>query len=54
MHMTSTGKGFKKVSDYGEKLQWVTKIGQAKMLAMKVCNVGNFSRSFSKEHSQQA
>lgn len=54
MHMTSIGKEFNKVSDYVKKFKGVTQECQDKMLANKSYSIGNFSRSYSKGHGQQA
>lgn len=48
--MTFVGKGFNKVSYYVKKLEGVTQIGHANILAKKSPNVVNFSGSISKGH----
>lgn len=58
VHMTLVEKGFNKVSNDVKKLERVTQVGQAKILAKKsqnICNfswpnIGNFSWSYFKGH----
>lgn len=53
LYMTSAGKGFNKVSNYVKKLEGVTEVNQAKILADKSWNVRNFNWYYSKVHDYQ-
>lgn len=53
MHMTFLEKVCNELSNYMMKLERVTHIGKAKMLAKKCQNVGNFNGSFFMGHGKQ-
>lgn len=53
MHMMSAWKIFNEVIDYVKKIKGVQQLGQAKALAQRSKNAGNFSGSYSKGSSQQ-
>lgn len=54
VHMSSTGKGFNKVSDYLNMFKRVIQEGQAKIFARKSQNIGNFRGYFSKVYTKKS
>lgn len=52
VYMNLVGKEFNQVYNNVKKLEGVTQLSQAKMLAKKSQNIGNFNMSLSKVHGK--
>ena len=52
VHMPSAGRGFNEMTDYVKKVERVKRDGQAKVLAKRAKNYGNFRDSYVKEYGR--